>query len=324
MKLLIIIKAKTPIPQTTMWEAMRQWCELKVIEFGEVEMTDYRRALEKIPFGDYDRVLLDQNIRRIGKRYPLLRTVPNLVFLEQDACQEFVPRSPWYQRYAPVFRDVGRLRLIVSNRKCEAAFRQAGIDCVYLPKAYDERTIRDQQCLRDIEFGYIGRVKHAVYTERRKLLETIREPLNLKLLRTEFGDTTAYNTMLNRIRFFVSADIGLNEYMFKNFEAMAAGCVLIAKRQPENEQQALGFEDMENLVLYDDARELLAKAERLRCDPLLAYQIAAAGQALVRKRHTMSCRAKELVELLRPPICPAQPLSLGEKVRHLWARPFWR
>jgi spore maturation protein CgeB len=112
--------------------------------------------------------------------------------------------------------------------------------------------------------------------------------------------------------------------MFKNFEAMGAGCVLIAQRQPENEQQALGFEDMKHLVLYDDAQELLEKAERLRGDPALADRIAAAGQALVESRHTMGRRAGELFQLLQPPIVAARPLSAAEKVRRLWSRPFWR
>jgi glycosyltransferase involved in cell wall biosynthesis len=324
MKVLLICKARTPVPQTTMWEALGGLCELDRVEFGEAEMEQYAVALARQPFARYDRVLLDQNIRRIARQYPALRSVPNLVFLEQDACQEFIPDSPWRGRYAAVFRDVGRLRVLVCNRTCERAFQGAGLDCGYLPKAVDERVIANLQQPRDIEFGHIGRIKHAAYSGRRGLLESVQAPLGLQVLRTEYGDRGAYNVMLNRIRFFVSADVGMNEYMFKNFEAMAAGCVLIAKRQPAMEQEALGFEDMRHLVLYDDARELLAKAERLRREPELGAQIAAAGQALVRERHQMGRRAGELYQLLQPPIREARPLSFGEKVRHLWSRPFWR
>lgn len=324
MKVLVIDKVDTQIPQTTMWEELKRWCEVRVVKFGKAEMEHYAQALARLPLDQFDRVLLDQNIKRIGRQYPALRSIPNLVFLEQDSYQEFVPRAGWCGRYAPVFRDVGRIRLLVSNRKSEACFQGAGIDCVYLPKAYDERTISDLGRERDIEFGYIGRVKHPVYTERRQLLESVQGPLGLQLLRTEIGDFAGYNLMLNRIRFFVSADIGMNEYMFKNFEAMAVGCVVLARRQPANEQEALGFEDMKHLALYDDERELLAKAEQLRRDPALASRIAAAGQALVRERHQMGRRAEELYQALQPPIKEARPLSFGEKVRHLWSRPFWR
>ena len=246
MKVLLINKAITPIPLTTMWEALGRHAEVERVEFGRAEMKHYAEALARFQFDRYDRVLLDQNIQKIGRQYRALRVVPNMVFLEQDSYQQFVPRSRWHGRYDIVFRDIGRLRLIVSNRKCEAAFRQAGLDCTYLPKCYDEKCVADLDRPRDIEFGYIGRVKHIVYTERRKLLETVQGPLNVQFLRTEFGDRAAYNEMLNRIRFFVSADVGMHEYMFKNFEAMAAGCVVLAFRQAPAEQKALGFEDMKN------------------------------------------------------------------------------
>ncbi len=318
MRVLVITKAKTPVPLHALWEALGGLCDLERVAFGEAEMERHGEALARLDFSRYDRVLLDQNIRRIGRQYRALRAVPNLVFLEHDACQQFVPRSPWHRRYEIAFRDVGNLRVLVSNRTCELAFRAAGLDCGYLPKCHDQQRI---QCLdgpRDIEFGYIGRMNHGVYTGRRTLLQAVREPLGLQMLRTEFGDAAGYNQLLNRIRFFVSADIGFNEYMFKNFEAMAAGCVLIAKRQPAIEQDALGFKDMEHLALYDDARELLEKAEMLRRDPALAERMARAGRALVESRHSMARRATELIELLRPPIRPAPPISLREKLRLLW------
>ncbi len=320
MKVLLIAKAKTPVPQTTLWEALGRHCELEQVEFGDSELEHYARALSRLDFAPYDRVLLDQNIRLIGRQYRALRSIPNLVFLEQDACQHFVPRSAWHRAYDIVFKDVGRIRVLVSNRTCELAFSEAGLDCKYLPKCFDEKRIRPLAQPRDIDFGYIGRLKHAVYTDRRRLLEAVQAPLKLQMLRTEFGDGAAYNALLNRVRFFVSADIGFHEYMFKNFEAMAAGCVLIAKRQPAIEQEALGFKDMENLVLYDDERELLAKAELLRGDPALAARIARAGQALVEARHTMTRRAAELFSLLQDSIGMSSPLTLGEKLRLLWIR----
>ena len=321
MKVLLIHKSKTPIPLTTMWESLGRLCDLEKVSFGEKEMKHYARALDQFQFDRYDRVLLDQNIQKIGPQYRALRAVPNLVFLEQDSYQEFVPRSRWFRRYEIVFRDIGRLRVIVSNRTSERAFQQAGIDCQYLPKCYDEKTISNERRPRDIEFGYIGRIKHVVYTDRRELLETVQGPLGMQLLKTPHGDTRAYNEMLNRVRFFISADVGMYEYMFKNFEAMAAGCVVFAKRQPEPEQQALGFEDMKNLVLYDSAPELLEKAKQLRADPALTDRIAQAGQALVESRHKMTQRTAEMFAMLHAPVGTAPPpATLNEKLRLLWIR----
>src|SRR3954447_2339804 len=128
MKVLLISKAKTPIPLGTMWEALGRLCDLEKVEFGEDEMEHYAKALLQFDFSRYDRVLLDQNIRRIGRQYPALRSVPNLVFLEHDSCQQFVRDSPWHGRYDIVFRNIGKIRVLVSNRTCESAFRQAELD----------------------------------------------------------------------------------------------------------------------------------------------------------------------------------------------------
>jgi hypothetical protein len=321
---LLITKTDAPVPINTFWNSLGQHCRLEKKEFGPAEMEHFEASLAALDFSRYDRVLLYQNIRRIGRRYPVLRTVPNLVLLEHDACQQFMRKSPWCGRYDKVFRDISTLRVLVSNRTSEKIFREAGIDCVYVPKAYDDRNVRFLGRPRDIDFGYIGRVKHRVYEDRRKLLAAVQKPLNLQMLRTEFGDVTGYNDTLNRIRFFVSADIGMKEFMFKNFEAMAAGCVVLAQRQPDYEQAALGFEDMKNIVLYDGADELIARAEQLRNDPDLAERIAAAGRALVTERHTMTRRGAELAEALRPAVQPAPRLSTGEKLRYLWTKPFWR
>jgi len=115
-------------------------------------------------------------------------------------------------------------------------------------------------------------------------------------LRTEPGEE--YNLMLNRIRFFFSADIGFNEYMFKNFEAMCAGCVVFAKRQPEYEQQALGFIDMENIVLYDSLDEIESKYRILKNNPSLAEKISQSARQLVLEHHTFRHRAASLATIV--------------------------
>ena len=317
MKVLLIFKADTPIPLEPMWAALGRHCELERVAFTDKDLEDYASALGRLDFRGYDRVLLDQNLRRIGAQYPALRTVPNLVFLDHDACQHFLPDSRWHRKYDVVFRDIGHLRVLVPNRTCELAFRAAGLDAAYLPKCYNPEHISCLGQPRDIEFGHIGRVKNRIYAQRRKLLARARHSCEVQMLRTEDGDFAGYNLLLNRIRFFISADIGYNEYMFKNFEAMAAGCVLVAKRQPAIEQEALGFVDMENLVLYDDDGELTAKMLLLRKEPQRADEIAERGRRLVKSRHTMTQRGEELFRLLQPGIGTAPPPSRWEKFRRL-------
>jgi len=114
-------------------------------------------------------------------------------------------------------------------------------------------------------------------------------------------------------KFFVK---GLNEYNFKNFEAMAAGCVVVAERQVED-NSILGFKDMENIVLYDGIEEALEKIDLLKNDDELCQRIAKSGQELVENRHTFEHRGKMLYDFIVPEINPAPPPSLIEKIRYL-------
>jgi spore maturation protein CgeB len=108
-------------------------------------------------------------------------------------------------------------------------------------------------------------------------------------------------------------DIG--EYMLKNYESMACGCVLCTFDQGEEENRALGFVDMENLVLFHSADELKEKLQRLRADPALANRIAAAGQALVEREFTHARVGERIAEALRPPLRPNPVPGTLERIR---------
>ena len=83
--------------------------------------------------------------------------------------------------------------------------------------------------------------------------------------------------------------------MIKNFEAMACGCVLLAWDQGEAENEALGFVDMTNLVLYRSIDELRCKLALLRSDPELASRIAAAGRELAVREYSFSRIGQRIV-----------------------------
>ena len=107
----------------------------------------------------------------------------------------------------------------------------------------------------------------------------------------------------------------MGEYMIKNFEAMACGCILLAYRQGEGEEEALGFSDMNNIVLYSSIAELREKLAQLRANPERAEQIAHAGQDLVTTRYTFEAIGKIIVEETSRPLALRPPLNLMEKLR---------
>jgi spore maturation protein CgeB len=103
--------------------------------------------------------------------------------------------------------------------------------------------------------------------------------------------------------------------MIKNFEAMACGCVLCTWDQGEAENRALGFKDMENLVLYRDVEELTQKLARLRAAPEHVAAIAAAGQSLVAHEYRFDRIGERIVAALVPPLRPNPPPDFLERLR---------
>jgi glycosyltransferase involved in cell wall biosynthesis len=181
-----------------------------------------------------------------------------------------------------------------------------GFDAVFVPKGYDQRCCRPTKGReRDIELAFVGSTNSVAYSGRKALLDELAQVEPLVVTRTKSGED--YCATLNRIRFFVSADVGMGEYMIKNFEAMACGCVLLAFDQGDAENQALGFKDMVNVVFYKDIPQLREKLAVLRADPQLAADIARNGQDLVVSQFSFARIGQRIVDALQPPCGQGRP-----------------
>ncbi|MDT4876961.1 Glycosyl transferases group 1 [compost metagenome] len=101
----------------------------------------------------------------------------------------------------------------------------------------------------------------------------------------------------------------MGEFMIKNFEAMACGCVLLAWSQGE-EDRLLGFEDMENTVFYRSEDEAVQKLELLQRDPELAARIARNGQAFAESRYSFARVGRALAEEIQREMRPWQAPSV--------------
>ena len=95
----------------------------------------------------------------------------------------------------------------------------------------------------------------------------------------------------------------------------AAGCVLVAWRQLDIEQDELGFVDGENVVLYSSDDELKRKLKWLDDNPEAAKRIARAGQEKVTGCHTWAHRAEAISGLVAPDIVPAPRPGWVDRIR---------
>ncbi len=261
---------------------------------------------DHVDLSRYDRVLCFLRFKKEMRQWRFLRTLPNLVILEHDAYQNYIP-CKYTGKFSAHYRRMPWVRIISSGAQVARRLADEGFDACFVPKGYDQALLSYQHRERDIELAFVGSTKSVAYSGRKALLEELGRHERLLVTKTKSGEE--YADILNRVRFFVSADVGMGEYMIKNFEAMACGCVLLAYDHGDLENSALGFVDMENLVLYRDIDHLRKKLDVLRQDPAKATAIAEAGRRLVVQRYGFASIGQQVVESMRPALRHAQEPS---------------
>ncbi|SDR80236.1 Glycosyl transferases group 1 [Halopseudomonas xinjiangensis] len=283
-------------------ESLGAFASVTLSPLDAAQQADLSETLATYDFSTYDRVMTTLRTKKEMKQWKVMRDIPNLVIFEYDACQNYIVQSKYRGRFSTYFRRLAHPRIIVSGATVANKFRREGFDVHFLPKGYDASVIHDHGMERNIPLGFIGKVHSDVYRQRGELLEELSRRHELQLLRTAPG--LDYARTLARIEIFVSADIGLGEYMAKNFEAMGAGCLLMAYDHGIEETRALGFEDMKNVVLFKDADEFAAKLETLRARPEAIRTIARNGQLLAESRFAFQRMGERLYDILAQPLMP--------------------
>jgi glycosyltransferase involved in cell wall biosynthesis len=301
-----------------LWNGLAQIATVTIRKFGGEGNPTLSALAAELVDHQYDRVIFDANIRRAGKEIFSLRNIPRLVLYEYDFCQNYQPESDYYHLYKVILKQLGEHRIIVSGAAIADDLTKEGFCASFVPKFYNCDKVYCMNQARDFEIAFVGRTKHKVYKKRRELLRKIVDQLGAQLIRTEEGKE--YNEALNRIRFFISADIGLNEFMIKNFEAMAAGCVLCAYLASEKDAYELGFEDMENVVFYKSIEELADKLHLLRTEPDLARNIAENGRKLAEQRHSWKTRIESISEILKEPLHRPPLMTIKDQLLNLKLR----
>jgi glycosyltransferase involved in cell wall biosynthesis len=298
MKVLVLSSAERLPDFSTVFKHLGKMLDLDLRTLDKSTQRNLRHFLSPIDCSSYDRILVDLRFKYIRRQTRLLSTLPNLLIYEEDACQNYLKNSRWHGAFSRFYRKLPNARIVVTGFAVAKRLEEEGFNVHFIPKGYDPETIFAEDGARDIESGFIGRTGSAVYEGRQKFLAQLAREESTQILRTEPG--TPYRKMLNRIRYFISADIGLGEYMAKNFEAMACGCVLLAYRQG-SEEAAIGLEDGRHLLLYSSMPELRAHFAELRNNPALAQRIADAGKVFVEQSLSHPQLAARLAKLLEMP-----------------------
>jgi uncharacterized protein YlbG (UPF0298 family) len=274
--------------------------EVDFVPLDAKEQKNLKKTFAHLDLYKYDRVMTTLRTKKEMRQWKIMREIPNHVIFEYDACQNYMVRSKYKGKFSRYYQKIGSPRIIVSGATVSKRLENEGFESYFMPKGYDPRAIEDKRKERDICMGFIGSLDNDVYCERKQMIFRCQEKYSLQLFKTK--NLEEYADKLNRIKYFVSADIGLSEYMAKNFEAMAAGCVLFTYSQGEYENRSLGLVDMENVVLYQSMEELDAKYNKLKNDNDLSTKIAQAGQNLARDKFAYDKMGGALANILKKPM----------------------
>lgn len=313
MKVLFLVQKEQRIILDAFYEAIAQNCDLDIRWLTSKEQANLHAYFKNNVQADkYDRIMLFLRFKKEIRQVAFLQTIPNLVFLEHDAYQNYI-NCKYQGKFSALYRKLPWVRVLSSGVSVVRRLREEGVDAHFVAKGYDESVLNNRCVERDIELGFVGSIKSATYSRRKEFLEQLAQEENLLITRTRSGEE--YVQTLNRIRFFISADIGMEEYMIKNFEAMACGCVLFAYNQGEEENSALGLVDMHNVVLYRDMVELRSKLNLLRGDKKLAVKIIQNSMELVSSNFTYGALGKKVVLALEKDLRPMQQPSKLVKMK---------
>ena len=287
--------------------------QIRRVTLDKAAHRDLAGHLERLGAARYDRVVIALKARWILSQADTLARYHNLVIHEPSTWFNFDPINPLYGRFSDLYHRLPPFTLVVTSYSLARAWRAEGLHATCVPKSYDPESLGDDAGTRDLRLGFVGRTRQDPYPRRRRVLSRFQTLAGMPVL--ECHDIPGYRRLLNRIRFFISADVGMKEYMQKNFEALACGCVLVAWQQGDGEEEALGLVDGENCLLYRDVDDVLVRIAELERQPDTVARIAAAGRALAAERFTHPNRDRALFDAIRGPLPVAH-----EDLRGYWAR----
>ncbi|MBD9442333.1 glycosyltransferase [Pseudomonas sp. PDM04] len=307
MKVMLLVMDEQRVILDRLYEVVQQNCDECVIyRLSKKQQLKLGPFLASVNYQSFDRVVIFSRVKRLVPQLRVLKCIPGLVFLEHDAYQNYMPDSKYQRVYSRLYSRLPSSRALVSGAVVARRMQAENIDAVFVSKGYDEQMLHNTGHVRDIPAGFLGSLKSTEYTQRKALLESLARRTGMLVTRTKSG--AEYLEMLNRIRVFVSADLGMNEFMIKNFEAMACGCVLLAWSQGE-EDELLGFQDMHNTVFYRSEEEAVEKLKLLQNDPELTARIASNGQAFAESRYSFARVGRTLAAEIQREMRPWQPPS---------------
>ena len=186
MKVILFVMDDQRVNLDHLYEVVRDSCaSCEVVRLCKHEQQHLAQVFRRVDIGSYQRVVIFSRLKRLRGQLALLRAIPGLVFLEHDACQNYMPSSKYYRQYSRFYRQLPWARVLASSLGVQRRLAAEGVDSRFVSKGYDEQFFVNQQQPRDIECAFLGSLKGHTYAERRSMLSAIAAVVPLRIGRTE-------------------------------------------------------------------------------------------------------------------------------------------
>lgn len=281
-------------------EQLRQCCDLTEHWLDAKQQKHVVKAVGAQQIKRYDRVLLQLPVSQLLKQTAYLRCVPHLVLLQPALASVALGNVKDFDKYLKFLSQAPWIRVLTPPGELESQLRKKKVDVSGVPIGINMAWFKDKEGERTHWAAIIGDMDLPNIKSRRHLLFDIKTQNKLQIFDEE--KASALNDQLNNVGVVVVSDEGWKHYRSLNFQTMACGALLMTWDRGEAENRACGFEDMQNVMLYKDAKSAQAKLNFLKRHPDQLEMIRTNGMELVQQFHSNVALARKVAEELQKPL----------------------
>ena len=130
LKVLIVSRQERSRSFATLFDGIAQHFDTTVIKLSKLQIRNFANTVNGLGCADYERVIFDVPLRRIGRHYKVLRKITGLILYEEDAWQEFSKHSKYYNKFTRIYQSIGACRLIMTGYNIGERIKSTGLDVV--------------------------------------------------------------------------------------------------------------------------------------------------------------------------------------------------
>ena len=170
----LVLTAEARVPDlSALYQSLPRYLDIDLHVLGKAQQRQLRRYLAGLDLQSYQRILLDLPFKHMVAQATLLARLPGLLIYEEDACQNYLATSKWQGAFSRFYRQLPAARLVVTGASVAQRLRSEGFDALFMAKGYNPHLLFNEQQVRDIELGFIGRTASRDYAGRKALLDSL-------------------------------------------------------------------------------------------------------------------------------------------------------